>query len=76
MILEYEINFCTFLPPPHCDSVFRLNSNREQQLSCGTEVDVANTFSMGTAKDGQGLLGHGIPHMDGWSKACEKRPEP
>lgn len=61
---------CTFLPPPHCDGVFRLHSNRQQQFSCSAEVDVADTFRMGTTKDGQRLFGHGIPHMYGWSKAC------
>lgn len=76
MASEYEIILRTFLPPPHCYSVFRLNSDRQQQLSCSAEVDITDTFSMGTAKDGQSLFGHSIPHMDGWSKACEKSREP
>lgn len=65
----------TFLPPPHCDGVIRFHSNWEQKLSCGTEVDIANPFSMGAAKDGQSLLGHGVPHMDRWSHSWDKRSE-
>lgn len=65
----------TFLPPPHCDGVISFHSNRQQKLSRGAEVDIANPFSMGAAKDGQSLFGHGVPHMDGWSHSCDKRSE-
>lgn len=68
-------NPSTFLPPPHCDGVIRFHSNWEQKLSRGTEVDIANPFSMGAAKDGQCLLGHCVPHMDRWSHSCDKRSE-
>lgn len=75
MISEREMKFGTFLPPPHSNCVFGLNSNRQQQLPCSAEVDVADTFSVRAAKDGQGLLGHGVPHMDTRSEACVKTPQ-
>lgn len=59
----------TFLPPPNRDGVFRLNTYREQQLPGSTEVDVSDAFGMGAAEDGQRLLGHGIPYVDGRSEA-------
>lgn len=64
----------TFLPPPHCDGVFRLHPHRQQQLPCSAEVNVANAFSVRTPQDGQCLLGHGVPHVDGWGEACKERP--
>lgn len=64
----------TFLPPPHCDGVFRLHPHRQQQLPCSAEVNVADAFSMRTSQDGQCLLGHGVPHVDGRGEACEERP--
>lgn len=64
----------TFLPPPHCNGVLWLHPHGKQQLPGGAEVHVANTFSVRTAQDGQRLLGHGIPNMDGRSQTFEKRP--
>lgn len=60
----------TFLPPPHCDGMFRLHPHRQQQLPRRAEVDVADTFGVRAAEDGQRLLRHGVPHMDGRGETC------
>lgn len=65
----------TFLPPPHADDVLGLHPDGQQQLPRGAKVDVAHTFGVGAAQDGQRLLAHGVPHVDGRRRPCGRRAQ-
>lgn len=70
-VRHLQLKVLTFLPAPHRDHVLRFHANRQQELSCGTEVHVANTFGVGTAENGQCLLRHSVPHVDGRGQTWE-----
>lgn len=54
----------TFLPPPHCDCMFRIHSYRHQKFACSTEIDIVHPFGMKAAQHRQSLLSHSIPDVD------------
>lgn len=55
----------TFLPAPDSDGVLGVRAHRHQQLSGGTEVDVVHPLCVEAPQHGEGVLGHGVPDVDG-----------
>lgn len=59
----------TFLPSPHSDGVLRIHSHRQQEFSCGAEVDVSESFGVRAAQHRERLFTHGVPHVNGRRQA-------
>lgn len=55
----------TFLPAPDGDGVLGVHAHRHQQLPGGAEVDVVHALRVEAPQHGHGVLGHGVPHVDG-----------
>ena len=55
----------TLLPAPDGDGVLGVHAHRHQQLPGCAEVDVIHPLRVEAPQHGEGVFGHGVPHVDG-----------